>query len=749
MGSLVTLPAEVIAELERVLGGEQAAGVLQVLHTIETFTSGLVDRLSSAAYATYDNVRSFIDYIEHTIFDRVTSAVTGVEKAVEGISTRLETAIGQMANLLNATLANIVNSISAIVSRMASAFESIASTIATSITNALQGIVGEIERVIQQTMNVVTQTLAQLFDVLTAAYNYASDRITEAINGLITSYKAIWEGITQRIHDALAAVYHTIEGVVSYIESIVKGAFDNLVHKITELWDIGLNDVERFIAWLNDHIWTPVWGFITSNVGELRTVDTMLLGQIIEPIIANPYTPNWLGEIFNGDTFVNLLMQFAVTTFSMAVYIPQVLSAVYAGPLALTQQYSMGEYHAGPLPTSELVQAVWRGGISHSDALDQAFRQGIDSEHFDVLQENYQKYLAPGDYVTLYFRGVIDRGRLDEELGAQGFTAVRIQEMITAGEYVPPIPDLIRFLVREVFTPDVANRFGQFEDYPEMFDSLAAQQGLSSDWAKAYWAAHWELPSLTEGFQMYHRGIITEADLKLLARALDVMPFWRDNLIQMSYNPLTRVDVRRMYNMDVLSDDDVLRAYQDIGYSPENAQRLLLYTKKLKEEGQDGAHAHHKELARAQIDRAYLEHMIDQSGAMALYEEIGYSEHDALFMLAMIDFEQAMRTRQQGINRLKTEYNAGLLDDVHLWEQLGILGLSYDEQVAVKAQILYEDIPKPRIPTRAEFEDMYKAGIIDDAYLNDAYRRLGYSTEHAGMLLQLVITKGSKKNAKG
>ncbi|GAH93918.1 unnamed protein product, partial [marine sediment metagenome] len=41
---------------------------------------------------------------------------------------------------------------------------------------------------------------------------------------------------------------------------------------------------------------------------------------------------------------------------------------------------------------------------------------------------------------------------------------------------------------------------------------------------------HWSLPSPSQGFEMLHRGVIDEAELNMLLRALDIMPFWREKL---------------------------------------------------------------------------------------------------------------------------------------------------------------------------------------------------------------------------
>ncbi|KKL25173.1 hypothetical protein LCGC14_2407960, partial [marine sediment metagenome] len=61
----------------------------------------------------------------------------------------------------------------------------------------------------------------------------------------------------------------------------------------------------------------------------------------------------------------------------------------------------------------------------------------------------------------------------------------------------------------------------------------------------------------------------------------DVMPFWRDKLTQIAFSPLTRIDIRRMHKVEVLTEEEVNRAYHDIGYSDLNAERLTAFTLRL------------------------------------------------------------------------------------------------------------------------------------------------------------------------
>ncbi len=143
---------------------------------------------------------------------------------------------------------------------------------------------------------------------------------------------------------------------------------------------------------------------------------------------------------------------------------------------------------------------------------------------------------------------------------------------------IPPVADIITMAVREAFTPDIAARFGQYQDLPSEFVEWVGKKGLSKEWAERYWAAHWSLPSPQQGFEMLHRGVIGEGEINMLMRALDIMPYWRDKLIQIAYRPLSRVDVRRMYALGVIDTSGIRKAYKDIGYNEYNADLMTKFT---------------------------------------------------------------------------------------------------------------------------------------------------------------------------
>ena len=268
---------------------------------------------------------------------------------------------------------------------------------------------------------------------------------------------------------------------------------------------------------------------------------------------------------------------------------------------------------------TELVDMYYKGSITKEEYIQTARENGFDNNYAEIYLDTGLLYLSAVDYVTLYRRGKIDKSKLEQSLEKLHINKQTTHQLIDVTEYYPTPQDLIRFAVREVYTPDIASQYGLFEDFPQEFITEAKKVGLEKSNAERFWAAHWELPSISMAFEMFHRRIINKNELELLLRSLDVMPYWRERLTQMSYNPLTRVDVRRMHKIGVLSDEDVYNAYLDIGYSPENAKRMQEFTILYNVDEENA-------VSKSNMDKAYKKSLITLEQYKSFLKEAGYGE---------------------------------------------------------------------------------------------------------------------------
>ena len=389
-----------------------------------------------------------------------------------------------------------------------------------------------------------------------------------------------------------------------------------------------------------------------------------------------------------------------------------------------------------PLLDLTTVTTLWqRGHISTDEATKELTARGYDEDRANKILTSSLRLISPDMIRMLYLRGEIDEQTHDKLLASHGFPDEHIHYAKKLYEIIPPVSDIITMAVREAFSPEIAERFGQYEDFPEEFAEWAEKQGLTREWALRYWAAHWALPSVMQGYEMLHRGIITEEELKLLMRALDIMPFWRDKLIQMSYSPFTRVDVRRMYRDGVINREDVKRTYLDLGYDDWHAEKLTEWTitEALSEE---------RKLCRSLIEGLYRRRIFTREEAKEALVAVKYREEVAEAILAKVDYDIEYQYKNRIISAVKKQYLRGIIDENQAITKLGranllateIEQLIYEWQLEKEAQI--------RWLTPGEIKSLARKKIISHSTFIDKMTQIGYTRDDAELLWEDTQRKG-------
>jgi len=380
---------------------------------------------------------------------------------------------------------------------------------------------------------------------------------------------------------------------------------------------------------------------------------------------------------------------------------------------------------------AELVDMRWREVISESEYYTKCSEFGYSSTVADNLYEISKTLLTMHDYIAIWRRGELSETELDNKLHQMHLDDQAITHAKKATLYFPSAPDLIRFAVREVYTPDILSKFGAMEDLPAQYLQEASKVGLTEEHAKNYWAAHWELPSAQMGFQMLHRRIIDEDTLKLLLRSLDVMPYWRDALVKLSYNPLTRVDVRRMYKLGVLSEEEVNESYLDRGYSPENAVRMTEFTVAYEADELTG-------ITRASVMASYQKGIITEDQLKTYLEGFGYQPGVVAFYMSIAKYEKESDVIDVIVNEVKQRYLSGMYSMTEARNEL----LKYDLPASYVAQIMGElevkQSQKVRVPSRSDLENWLKMNLIKDKDYHARMSQLGYTRNDIELYLSEI-----------
>jgi hypothetical protein len=349
-------------------------------------------------------------------------------------------------------------------------------------------------------------------------------------------------------------------------------------------------------------------------------------------------------------------------------------------------------------------------------------------------------------------RGLVDDAGALWQLERQGYSGRELQAIKGLRYQMPGESDLVRFGVREVFTPEIAQRFGQFEGFPSGFGEAMAKLGYRASgagsgdgssapggrsWAEAYWAAHWQLPSITQAFEMYQRrvklrdgGTFDDASLDMLLRAQDVMPYWRETLKQIAYNPLTRVDIRRMYHARVLTEQEVYNAYLDVGYNAVNARRLTDFTKLNYAPDDATTGVKNRELTASLIRESYRRHVITRDDAAARLIDVGYDAEETEFQLDIDDArlaqnptgDAAIPVRDLTTGALMEAYRERVLTRAQVTTELTVMGYAGNE---ITVLLSLEDLQVSRAWRNA------RAGEVRERYI-------GRAVDYATALTQLT-----------
>lgn len=358
-------------------------------------------------------------------------------------------------------------------------------------------------------------------------------------------------------------------------------------------------------------------------------------------------------------------------------------------------------------------------------------KQGLTEEHIDLIfLSNYRLY-DESTIRDLFLRGVLTPEQAYERMRELGYTDTRIKEIANLWEIIPPVQDLITMVAREAFEEDIVQEIGLDAEFPDDQTEWLEKLGLSPQWQHRYWRSHWQQPSVEMGFEMLHRedpdnpgnSIIDLKGLDTLFRIQEIPPYWRDKLTKIAYQPYTRVDVRRMHDLGILNDEQLLQSYKDLGYDDEKAYNMALFTVRYNAETS-------KDLSQSQVVNAFKKGLIEKKDAITLVEQVGYSNAQADFIVSMAEYEQEIEYQEQIIDNIRDQYQDNRIDKLTARGYLGELNLP------TKAIEIYMDtweikrLKNSKKPSKTDLDKFYKAKIITSDQYRNEMEKLGYSFEY-------------------
>jgi len=390
------------------------------------------------------------------------------------------------------------------------------------------------------------------------------------------------------------------------------------------------------------------------------------------------------------------------------------------------------------IPPETFARLLFRGEINETNIgqwLDDMRALGWSQDRVDALVNSYRIVLNLGEVRDCYLRGMFGEGEEATSEAKRRITMLGVDEgdadkIFQLFFYLPTPGEVMRWAAREVFEPELREKYRLDENLPPDFLDWAAKVGITGEVARNFWAAHWELPAYNAVVEMWHRGVIGEDDVDSFFTQLDMNPYWRDKLKEVSYTPLTRVDVRRMYKLGVLSDEEVYQAYLDIHYSPENALRMLEFTKKYYPAEDTSDNREVRELTKSEILGAYEKRIIKADDTLAGLKSIDYDENTAMFLMAVRDYKVKEKELKETLDYIKDAYRYGIITDYDMIDQLGKLNLSGEEQDLYVEEFRRAKSLKVVRPSKSDFKRWFKRDIISETDYRAELENEGYLPEY-------------------
>lgn len=336
-----------------------------------------------------------------------------------------------------------------------------------------------------------------------------------------------------------------------------------------------------------------------------------------------------------------------------------------------------------------------------------------------------------------------------------GYSDENIELIRKASIQLPSAQDVISFGVREVYNPEIVRAF-QLDKFLDTIEPQARpdveRTGMPWDEFKKYWRAHWILPGLAQSYEMLHRQEIDESTLRLIMRSQDIMPAFIEPLINISYNPLTRVDVRRMHKLGVITawgdDNSVYRAYRDIGYSDKNAKLMTNFTIEYNKDPSDAEKDRKdrlKDLSKTDILRSYRKLIIGRTDARQFLWDLGYDNDELEVLIDLEDIARQEEIQDLQLTAWKRAFLTGQKDRTTVIGLIDGLDMTPQYRDAVLSKWDIEREAKIERPGRTDILKFLKKGIIDEPTARTELREMGYSEKYINWYIE--DTMGETENA--
>ena len=412
-----------------------------------------------------------------------------------------------------------------------------------------------------------------------------------------------------------------------------------------------------------------------------------------------------------------------------------------------------------PLPPDILAYGKHSGKITDNKFRTDLLSQGFAKEKHSIIYDYYKPKLPPTTLLEAEKR--IEKLDYDvtQALKDAGFNDKEIKILRDLSWAYPSPTDFIRFAVRDVFTKDAKTQEALSAEFPEDIVPYAEKAGMSKDVLMWYWKAHWELPSPTQVYEMLHRlnpdvlavrgdaykemGLeldklqTTKETVEFYLKQADYDKRWRQRLLAISYNPLTRVDLRRIYELGLIDDNELLARLMEVGYTKKDAELMLEFYKTFRQEEA-------RTFVKTEIKYLLYYGIINETEAKVMLERLGYTEEDAKTMIELWKVKLAEKDMRETQKFVRDAYALGEITREEAERILKEAGLSKEVIAVVLDKEDKRRLKSVKLPSASTVVKWLKLGVITKEKAREILRSINVKEEYIEYYIKEAEVEGGE-----
>lgn len=481
--------------------------------------------------------------------------------------------------------------------------------------------------------------------------------------------------------------------------------------------------------------WLRLTGLASANTAIIDGAKT-LIGMATQGI------QDTLGSMEKDGWPINHVTWSAVGVLTGSGFLSQWIGApldYVTTPIKYMMQYSFPVY----IPTQSEVDGMFMTGY-----IDDGYWECLTRANGN-LPNLHRKNRDAGqtrtniaDLVELYYRKTITKEQLYVECRKRGVTDyAEVDRWIALHYQYPTMADIILMMVREVdieasVTEDRLDE-GFDKSYSPQLKEWAEIGGIPEQVMRYNWRAHWQEVSPSQIYTMLQRlrpgrdphGIefTMERAVRFMKEA-DYPPGIIDQLIAISYNPITRTDAIKGFYAGTIDEKELVERFLDVGYDIDNAKLLkdILHDDRERRTVNQGG-----QWTPRRILKEYRDNIIDRSQAEGLLLTYYKSAELRNQQLDAADEIRSAEIRRKCMMGVRRRFLIGEYDDPKAKQMLQTFDYADENIDMLLNRWNCEKYTRRKEPTVKFLQEWLYDGFID---MNELLRRLvnlGYEGDDA------------------